>query len=200
MTDQLPSNPLARHVDDAQKYRRPQSRTQGQYLKFNGKTGQWLFGTEETDVADCELLINAQTIQHGYIRWGELPPAKAFSPDWGPYPDAPEPLDGTDIDGRPKTFKPEEARQFSGAFVGEDEDLGQFMFNTSSMAGVEKTDDLFDKIYTQAQTAAEYIYPRIRLSNEFYKRSTGKVYKPVFEVVAWCDVNGNPQTEAAKVT
>lgn len=198
MSENLPSNPLARFADEAQQYRRPQSGTAGGYLKFNGKTGQWMFGTEETAVDGCEVLVNANKIQHGYIRWGELPPEKAFTPDWTPYPDRPESIEGTDMDGKPKTFKAEEARQFEGAFTGEDDDLGQFIFNSSSMAGVENTDKLYDKMYAQAREHPEYVYPLVRLENEFYKRSTGKVFKPVFTVVAWCDVNGKPMTEADK--
>lgn len=199
MTDQLPANPLARHVDEAQQHRRPQSRPNGGYLKFNGKTGQWTLGQEETDVEDCTVLVNATKIQHGYVRWGEIPPAKAFTPDWTPYPEKPEPLDGKDMDGNPKTFTAEEARQFEGAFIDDDADLGQFIFNTSSMAGVENTDALYDQMYMQARENPDFVYPKVRLTSEWYKRSTGKVFKPVFEVVAWCDVNGNPQTKAAKV-
>lgn len=199
MTDNLPSNPLARHADEAQRYRRPQSRVEGQYLKFNGKTGQWLFGAEEDEVTGSQALINAAKIQHGYIRWGEIPPAKAFTPDWTPYPEKPEPLDGEDMDGNPKTFYAEEARQLEGAFMGDDEDLGQFIFNTSSMGGVEKTDELFDKLYIQAREYPEYTYPVVELTSEFYKRSTGKVYKPVFKVLQWCDTNGKPMTQAKKL-
>lgn len=199
MTDQLPANPLARHVDEAQQHRRPQSRANGAFLKFNGKTGQWTLGQEETDVAGAQVLINATKIQHGYVRWGEIPPAKAFTPDWTPYPEKPEPLDGTDYEGNPKTFHAEEARQFEGAFIGDDADLGQFIFNTSSMAGVENTDVLYDQMYMQARENPEYVYPLVTLENEWYKRSTGKVYKPVFKIVAWCDVNGKPQSQAAKL-
>lgn len=199
MTDQLPSNPLARHVDEAQQHRRPQSRANGAFLKFNGKTGDWSLGQEETDVAGAQVLINATKIQHGYVRWGEIPPAKAFTPDWTPYPAKPEPLDGEDYEGKPKTFHAEEARQFEGAFFGDDADLGQFIFNTSSMAGVENTDALYDQMYMQARENPEYVYPLVTLENEWYKRSTGKVYKPVFKIVAWCDVNGKPQSQAAKL-
>lgn len=199
MTDQLPANPLARHADDAQKYRRPQSHTEGGYLKFNGKTGEWTIGTEEVEVTECLALVNALTIEHGYMRWGELPPVKAFTPDWTPYPDKPEPIEGEDMDGKPKTFNAEEARQLRGKFWGEDEDLGQFTFNTSSMGGVENVDDLFDKMYMQAQQHPDHIYPRVKLTSEWYKRSTGKVYKPVFEIVAWCDQNGEPLNAAKKL-
>lgn len=199
MSDNLPANPLARHADDAQKYRRPQSHVEGGFLKFNGKTGIWSMGVEETDVTGCEALVNALSIEHGYMRWGELPPVKAFTSDWTPYPEKPEPIDGTDHDGKPKTFNAEEARQMRGRFMGEDDDLGQFTFNSSSMGGVERMDDLFDKMYLQSKEAPEHIYPRVRLTSDFYKRSTGKVFKPVFEVVAWCDMNGEPLSKAKKL-
>jgi hypothetical protein len=197
---QLPANPLAQHADDAQKYRRPQNRTSDGYLKFNGKTGEWTFGMEEVEVDGAEMVVNSMSIEHGYLRWGELPPVKVFTPDWEPYPERPESIEGKDQDGKDKTFTAEEARQFQARFVGDDEELGQCIFNTSSMGGVEKVDDLYDKIYIQSKESdGNFYFPRVKLTSEWYKRSTGKVYKPVFEIVGWCDANGKMHSKADKL-
>lgn len=185
------TNPLAKFADDAMQHRRPQSRVEGGYLSFNGKTGEWTMGLEETDVAGEEVLIASQTMQHGYIRWGTKPPAKEFATVNQPYPEAPAPVEGTDYEGRPKTFHGEEARQFTGKFL--DEDLGQFVFNTSSMGGVENIDKLFDAIILKSGDGTPFCYPVCRLENEWYKRSTGKIYKPVFEIAHWADINGNQE-------
>jgi hypothetical protein len=194
MTDNLPANPMAKFVDKAKVNRRPASRVEGGFLKFNGKSGNWAFGQEETDVTGSEVLIASHTMQHGYVRWGEVPPAKAFASVSDELPDKPESVDGVDQDGRAKTFYAEDARMFSGGFTGEDADLGMFVFNTSSMGGVENVDKLYDMILVQAQANAEFCYPLVKLSDEWYKRSTGKVYKPVFTLVHWCDVNGEPMS------
>jgi len=190
--DNLPANPLSDFVKQAQQHRRPQSRPEGGYLKFNGKTGQWTFGQEDVDVAGEEVLINVQSLQHGYVRWGEIPPAKAFTSISEAYPEKPEPIDGKDFEGRPMRFFADDARQFQGKFL--DEGLGQFIYNASNKWHVENVDKLYDAILTKAQDETPYVYPLVELSNEFYKRATGKVYKPVFKIIGWCDVNGNPET------
>lgn len=187
MSDQLPANPMAKFVDRAKVNRRPQTRIEGGFLKFNGKTGTWEMGMEETLVAGERIIIASHTMQHGYQRWGELPPAKAFTSVSEELPEKPAPIEGVDQDGREKTFYAEDARAVGGKF--EEEDLGQFMFNTSSMGGVENVDKLFDAILLKAADS-EYCYPVCELDNEWYKRSTGKVYKPVFKIVDWADVNG----------
>ena len=192
MSDQLPAHPLADFAKTANQHRRPQSRVEGGFLSFNGKTGEWLLGQEETEVNGEFAVVNSASMQHGYIRWGTTPPAKAFSAVNQPYPEKPEPAEGLDYNNNPKTFHGEEARQFSGRF--NDKDLAQFMFNTSSMGGVENVDKLFDEIIRKAGDGTAYCFPEISLTSEWYKRSPGKVYKPVFKIVHWCDMNGNRES------
>lgn len=198
MSQELSANPLADFVKSAKTHRRPQSRVEGGFLSFNGKTGAWAMGQEEQDATNAEAIINSATMQHGYVRWGTKPPEKAFSLIFQPYPDKPNSVEGTDYEGRPKTFNAEEARQVTGKFIDDDKDLGQFIFNTSSMGGVENMDKLFDEIVLKAQDGTAFVFPVIVLDNEWYKRSTGKVFKPVFEVVRWCDEDGNVENAKLK--
>jgi hypothetical protein len=195
--DNLPASPLADFAKQARQHRRPQSRAEGGYLKFNGKTGEWTMGQEEVDVAGEQALIMSDMMEHGYVRWGEIPPAKAFARLNQPYPEKPEPVDGTDYEGKPKTFHAEEARQLTGKFM--DDELGQFVFNVSSQGGVENVDVLFDAIIAKVTEGGEYVYPKVKLANEWYKRSTGKVYKPVFEIVGWCNIDGELETERKRL-
>lgn len=195
MSDQLPANPLQSFVGKARDNFRPTTRGAGDFLRFNGKSGQWALGQEEADVTDEELLINSTTMQHGFLRWGEVPPAKEFASIAQPLPPAPEPIEGEDEKGNPTTFQPQKARQVAGKFFADD--LGQFVFETSSMGGVENVDKLFDAILVKAESSP-YCFPKVKLTSEWYKRSTGKVYKPVFEILAWCDQNGNPETLGKK--
>lgn len=191
MSENLPANPLSDFVTEADKHFTPQTRVEGGYLKFNGKTGEWSMGQEETPVEDEVVLINSTTMEHGYQRWGEIPPAKAFGPINRAKPEAPEPIDGVDQDGKSTTFYPREARMIRGAFL--DEDLGQFAYNTDSMGGVERVDELFQMIINKARDNTPYCFPKVRLDSDFYKRATGKVYKPVFTLIEWCDQNGDPE-------
>jgi hypothetical protein len=192
MTEQLPSNSVKSFVEGAKKHRRPQSGAKGGFLQFNGKSGEWTFGQEEVSVTGESVLVLAESAQHGFIQWGVKPPEKVFASIQDPVPAAPDSVEGPDRDtGEMVTYYPQDARQFMGAFF--DEDLGQFQFSTSSMGGVENVDSLFDAIVEKAATGSEFYYPEVELANEFYKRSTGKVFKPVFDIVRWCDVNGNPE-------
>jgi hypothetical protein len=131
------------------------------------------------------------SLSHGFARWGQERPVTAYSLVTQPLPPQPEPYEGVDDQGRPKTYVAQDARRFFGRFV--DEELGQFTFETHSMGGVQRVDELMDALFLRAAEESVYLYPRVKLGNDYYKRETGKVFKPVFEVVAWCDVDGNPQ-------
>ena len=192
MSDQLPANPMADFASRAATHRQPSTHIEGGFLKFNGKTGEWCIGMEETPVKGEEVIIASPTMMHGYMRWGEVPPAKAFASVAQPYPEKPEPMDGVDYDGKPCTFHAKEARQMTGKFLADD--LDQFIFNTDSMGGVERMDQLFDKIILKAGDGTPFCFPVVTLENDWYKRSTGKVFKPVFNIVRWCDKDGKVET------
>jgi hypothetical protein len=192
----IPNNQISDFVSRAKAHRRPQTRVEGGFLKFNGKSGEWTMGQDEETVTNASVLLIVNGTQHGYIRWGESPPAKVFTSIMDELPQKPEPIDGVDQDGKEKTFYAQDARLIAGTFMGENDDLGQFVFTTSSMGGVENMDKEIDAIITKASDGTEFFYPLVKLTSEWYKRSTGKVYKPVFELTAWCDQNGAAETEA----
>jgi hypothetical protein len=192
MTDQLPTHPLAEFVNPVTNYRRRALTNASSYLSMNGKTGKWTVGQEETDVNKAQAIINSRHMEHGYIRWGELKPAKAFASINKPYPPKPDSIEGFDHDGNPKIFNADDARQITGQFT--EADLGGFVFNTSSMGGVENVDKLFDAIILKGGDGTDFCFPMVELDNEWYKRKTGKVYKPVFKILHWCDEDGTPES------
>lgn len=165
------------------------------YLKFSGKTGEWLYGSDETPVDGEEVLIHPHSLQHGWVRWGEKPPAKVMVSVTQDMPPAIESLEGIDERGRPCVHTAQIARAFGGAFM---DGSGQFMFETHSMGGLERADELILDICDKAETTGTYLFPRVRLGSDWYKRETGKVYKPVFELVCWCDQNGDPEPAGGK--
>lgn len=193
MTENLPANPMAKFAAKAEQHRRPKTNLQGGYLNFCGKSGRWTMGQKGEACDGALALVLSDSIQHGFIRWGTKPPDKVFSSVANPLPDAPTPHEGVDDQGRPRTYNAQDARLFMGKFTGEDDDLGQFIFNSSSMGGVERTDELYDAIIAKSQDS-EYCYPLIELRGDYYTRSTGKVYKPIFKVVQWCNVEGEAET------
>ena len=198
MSDQLPATTNEAFAEAAAKHHVPATRNEGGFLQFNGKSGDWSFGTDDEPVDGCEAILMSKLIEQGWIRWGTKPPLKVFSlVTAGAYPTAPQSVEGVDQDGRPCTHVAQAARQFMGKFVGEVEALGQFIFNTSSMGGVENTSALYSAIIMKAADSP-YFFPRVKFGEESYKRSTGKVYKPVFEIVGWHDVDGNAEGAAPK--
>jgi hypothetical protein len=199
MSEQLPATKGSAFAEAAAQNHQEVAGHDAGFLKFNGKSGQWTFGPDDVDVDNAIVLIQSRLIQQGFIRWGTKPPVKVFSfVASGGMPEAPAPHDGTDQDGNPATFTAQPARQFVGMFCDEDKDLGQFNFNTSSTGGVENVAALYTKIIQKASTS-DFFYPMVMLKDEWYKRSTGKVFKPVFEVLKWCDENGVPEGETKQL-
>ena len=176
---------FAKAADDN---RQPVSEGSADYLKFDGKLGTWSLGIEELDVTDEIVLFNIISAHHGFVRWGERPPAKTLSSITQPLPEAPEPFTGPDPDnpGQEKTWTAQPCRAIGGAFL---DDTGEnFIFETGSGGGVERMDGLINQCLARAREGKAF-FPRVKLSMDYYKRRSdgNKVFKPVFEVVAWCD-------------
>jgi hypothetical protein len=166
----------------------------GGYLKFSGKTGRWEMGTEAEDFEGVTLFINVLESQHGFIRWGTKEPAKSHSKITQALPQPPAPFDGVDEKGNPKTFYGQASRIISGVTFDDDED--GVIIEVGSMGGVERVDELLNQVMAKA-AGSKYFFPVVTLGHDFYKRSTGKVFKPVFTVVEWRNVEGD--LEGAKI-
>lgn len=191
MTDQLPATAMDDFVALAKKNRKPIVRVDGAFLKFDGKAGRWELGQEGTDVSKDKVIINSASLQHGFVRWGSTPPAKVWASISAPEPTPPDSIEGVDQSGSPTTFFAQAARQFMGKFV--DGAQEQFVFNTNSGGGVERSEELYDAILNRAATHPDYCFPIVSLEYDFWTRATGKVYKPVFKIVEWVDVEGNAE-------
>ena len=66
------------------------------------------------------------------------------------------------------------------------------------MGGVERLDELFDKALAQARSGSLHFFPKVSLANDFYKRGTGKVFKPLFEIIEWVNMEGEVEGQAQK--
>jgi hypothetical protein len=174
----------------AQNYAPEKPAMAGGFLKFSGKTGAWEMGKEEEDFKGVEALIDSVNIQHGFIRWGTKPPAKNYVVITKPIPTPPLPFDGVDEKGQPKTHFPQPSRVLVGHTNDEHKDA--FMLELGSMGGVENIDKLIAEILVKAGTSICF-FPVVVLGSEFYTRATGKVFKPTFKVIQWCDEHGNPE-------
>jgi hypothetical protein len=148
-------------------------------------------------VTDEEILINTATIQHGWILWSGGRPNKIFVGFTQPLPQAMEPiLTGKDAQGNDTYDSPSEARSLQGALVDDGEPLA---FDTNSYGGRKSIDVLLGKIKAHSAEGSKFLYPRVKLTSESYanKKRGGKLtFNPVFEIVAWCNEDGDEEGEA----
>ena len=154
------------------------------FLKMDFETGEWLLGQDADIVTDEEILVNTASIQHGWILWSGGRPNKPFVGLPQPLPQPMEPI-GEDY--------PSEARSFQGALVDDGEMLA---FDTNSYGGRKGIDVLLGKIKAHSAVGSKHLYPKVKLTSESYanKKRGGKLtHNPVFELVAWCDQEGNEE-------
>jgi hypothetical protein len=154
------------------------------FLKMDFETGEWLLGQDADIVTDEEILVNTASIQHGWILWSGGRPNKSFVGFPQPLPQPMEPI-GEDY--------PSEARSFQGALVDDGEMLA---FDTNSYGGRKGIDVLLGKIKAHSAVGSKHLYPKVKLTSESYanKKRGGKLtHNPVFELVAWCDQEGNEE-------
>lgn len=154
------------------------------FLRIDFETGEWTLGQDNDVVTDEEVLINTPAIQHGWILWSGGRPNKSFVPFTQPLPPMMDAI-GEDY--------PSEARSLQGALIDDAEPLA---FDTNSYGGRKGVDVLLGMIKAHSAEGSQFLYPKVKLTSESYanKKRGGKLtYNPVFEIVAFCDKDGNEE-------
>jgi len=157
------------------------------FLKMDFESGEWFLGQDAEIVSGELVLVNTTTIQHGWILWSGGRPNKSFVGFTQPLP---QPMEAIGDD------HPSEARSFQGALIDDGEPLA---FDTNSYGGRKGIDVLLGKIKAHAAEGSKYLFPKVKLTSESYanKKRGGKLtYNPVFEILAWCDDEGDEEGEA----
>lgn len=157
----------------------------GGFLKFDFNSGEWTYGRDLDEVTNDLILINTNTICHGYILWHESKATKVLTTFDTDMPEAPAPK-GSD--------QPSEARAFAAAFYDDGKPGEAMTFETNSFGGRKAVDGVIKLIIEQV-TAGETInlYPLVKLTSESYRNKTYHnklIHNPAFEIVGWCDQNG----------
>lgn len=159
------------------------------FLKMDFESGEWSLGQDNEDVGDEEIIVLTDSIQHGWILWSGGRPKKVMTSFVNPLPNQPESI-GDD--------HPSEGRSFQAAMA----DNGDMVaFDTNSYGGRKGADQLLGAIKAHAAEGSKHLYPRVKLGSESYanaKRGGKLTYNPVFEIVAWCDAEGNAEGAKAK--
>lgn len=166
------------------------------FLKIDFDTGEWACGQDGDDVTDEIIIVNTTTIRHGWILWSGGRPKKILVPFTQPLPQAMAPIQSAngEID------EPSEARGFEAAFADDGEPLA---FDTNSYGGRKGIDVLLGKIKAKAAEGGKHLYPKVKLTSEAYPgtgKRTGKTnYNPLFEIVGWCNEDGEEEGVVAEV-
>lgn len=161
------------------------------FMKFDFKTGSFSFGRENEDITGEEIVINANSLAHGWVLWVNGSAQKTLVPFNQPIPEQMASV-GSD--------QPSAARAFEAAFLEEGDDT-ILVFETNSYGGRQGFDSLLSQLKGRAlQGETEYLYPLVSLASTSYKHKQGNtIHNPDFKVVAWLDVNGNRQEEVSAI-
>jgi hypothetical protein len=156
------------------------------------KTGHWVFGADQTVVEDDSTwAVNPYSFIHGFIAWGDGEVlGEAMTPLHEPLPE---------VDMAPHGAKKGWESQVGlslKCLTGEDANMDA-RFTTTSKGGKRAVHDLAVAIATQVDKDQSKPVPVVRLKVDSYKHTKyGKVLVPVFEIVDWISMDGEPKAEA----
>lgn len=164
----------------------------GGFLKFDFNSGDFTFGRDQDEVTGDIVLVNTNSICHGYILWHEAKATKVLTTFDNDMPPAPAAI-GSD--------QPSEARAFAAAFYDDGKPGEQMTFETNSFGGRKAVDSLIRAVIDRVSAGETVtLYPLVKLTSESYRNKTYHnklIHNPHFEIVDWCDQNGVPATTAA---
>jgi hypothetical protein len=157
------------------------------------KSGTWVWGQGSDEVQEgSHWLVNPMTFMHGWVLWAKQVPGQknrklgeVMGSMARPAPDCPPPINGMD-------FVPQgsfELKCMDGTDAGV-----QVLFRSPSQGGTQAIGalvEVFQRHYAQPGGKAAPC-PIVTLDNTWYPHPTyGKIYKPVFNVTGWADMNGD---------
>ena len=157
------------------------------------KTGHWVFGADQTEVEDDSTwAVNPFSFVHGFIAWGDGEVlGEKMVPVSQPLPE---------LDGAPPAAKKGWETQVGMSLKcisGEDKGM-EARFTTTSVGGKRSVQALAVALADQVDKDQSKPVPVVRLKKEHYQhKSYDRIFTPVFEVVDWVSLDGEPKVEAA---
>ena len=157
------------------------------------KTGHWVFGADQTEVEDDSTwAVNPFSFVHGFIAWGDGEVlGEKMVPVSQPLPE---------LDGAPPAAKKGWETQVGMSLKcisGEDKNM-EARFTTTSVGGKRSVQALAVALADQVDKDQSKPVPVVRLKKEHYQhKSYGRIFTPVFEVVDWVSLDGEPEVKAA---
>ena len=157
------------------------------------KTGHWVFGADQTEVEDDSTwAVNPFSFVHGFIAWGdgEVLGEKMVAVS------QPLPV----IDEAPPGAKKGWEQQIGMSLkclTGDDAGM-EARFTTTSVGGKRAVQTIAAELAEQVEKDQTKPVPVVRLKKDHYQhKSYGKIFTPVFEIVEWIGMEGEPEPEKA---
>jgi len=153
------------------------------------KTGHWVFGADQTEVEDDSTwAVNPFSFVHGFIAWGDGEVlVEKMVPVSQPLPE---------LDRAPLAAKKGWEIQVGMSLKcisGEDKGM-EARFTTTSVGGKRSVQALAVALADQVEKDQSKPVPVVRLKKEHYQhKSYGRIFTPVFEVVDWVSLDGEPE-------
>ena len=160
------------------------------------KTGHWVFGADQTEIEDDSLwAINPFSFVHGFIAWGDgevlgekVSPVSSPLPEMDPAPAGAKRGWETQVGLSVKCIN------------GEDKGL-EARYSTTSVGGKKAVQALALAIAEQVDRDQTKPVAIVRLKKDHYQhKSFGRIYTPVFDVVEWVSMSGEPEAVEAEET
>lgn len=157
------------------------------------KTGHWVFGADQTEVEDDSTwAVNPFSFVHGFIAWGdgEVLGEKMVAVS--------QPL--PEIDDAPPGAKKGWEQQIGMSLkclTGDDTGM-EARFTTTSVGGKRAVQTIAAELAEQVEKDQTKPVAVVTLKKDHYQhKSYGKIYTPVFEIVEWISMEGEPEPEVA---
>jgi hypothetical protein len=156
------------------------------------KTGHWVYGIDQTEVdKDSLWAVNPCSFIKGYIAWGE---GEVLAERMYPIEDKTAPR-FEDLDPPPAGAKLGWQRQLGfnlKCISGEDKGV-EARHAVTTRGGIPVVAELGVKVGERIKSDPDTPVAIVKLTSSHYQhKAYGRVYTPVFEVVDWMSMNGEP--------
>ena len=152
------------------------------------KGGHWVFGADQTEIEDDSTwAVNPFSFVHGFIAWGDGEVLGEKMVDIAsPLPELEEAPPGA------KKGWESQVGMSIKCVSGEDKGL-EARYTVTSVGGKRAVQTLAVALADQVDKDQSKPVAIVRLKKDHYQhKSYGKIYTPVFEVVEWVSMDGEP--------
>ena len=160
------------------------------------KDNRWVHGQNDIEVQEgSSWAINIASMAHGWCCWPKNDDGgpnkmlgEVLGPAWEPRAAQPAPIGENGFTVQ-VAF---EIRCLDG------EDMGvEALYKNNSYGGRDAFDELIAKVQAQLEKNPNHPCPVVHLDSTYYDhKSYGRIYKPVFTIVDWCDFRGMLESES----